>query len=482
MLCAQALEKVDALINEKKYDEALIILTNIAESDPDQFDNAQQRIRRINMIHAYFNRTADELIETLLYDPGNNEKILSLSSRLFTLENEDSVLFVNFLDKASKIPELNVNRNLIRDVLIKGKILQESGYDIYYNEDNARINQRLTWDNDENAMEYEIVIIDNISLNECFREKTINNFIVVSLHPGNYSVNITPFDFLGFAGEMSEIEIEILRASQPRIEKFIPSVFNLDQRLERVINISGFNLSEESVFFLRNRFNDLHPVSVTILSDTRARIFFNDVELIAGTYEIYIVNPGGIETKAGNFFIGYRKALDAFYKVTFNPIIPIYGIPSEIFGNQLFLSGISSAFEFVSSKRSSINGGVEIGTSIYYLHEAFTIAENTDDWLYNLQSPKGGFALAEANVNIALQKRFLNGRISATIRFGSGMSFFLGLSENDNGLKAHLNGGATILFLLYDIFHLEIGADFTHYFLDDFTAFIKPRIGIAWKF
>jgi len=481
-LYAQELERADALIIEKKYDEALLILSNFAESNPEQSEQVQQRIFKINVLRDDFNITADELIDALLYDPGNNDKIRSLSSRLFTLENENSSLFSEFMDKTSNIPELNSNRNLIRDVLIKGQSLQEGGYFINYSDNTAFIIQRLIWDIDINVMQYEVVIINNDSNKESFRKKTSDNFIEISLQPGSYRYNITPFDFLGFQGDSSEwIEIEILHAYQPKITNFHPKEFYMDQRFERVINISGINFSEESRFYLSNGLNELHPIDVIIYSDTSVRLVFDDLKLITGTYDIYIINPGGISTKAGKFVIKYRKALDGFAKLTFTPLVPLYGEIYDHYGNKIFFSGITAAVEFISSKRSSFNGGLEVSASFFHINNIFTLPSNWDNLINYSSVENYNVAFNEINLNISFQKRFLQGLISLTFRFGCGISLFYGLEENTK-MTFNINACLSGLFLLYEIFHIELGLDFSHYFLSKSTGFIKPKIGFVWKF
>ncbi|MDR2542232.1 MAG: hypothetical protein LBC80_02110 [Treponema sp.] len=117
------LARVDALINEREYDQATLILTDFARRYPDRFDQAQTRLRRIYQIRDEFNRTADELIDTLLEDPDNDEKLLELSTKLFTLENETSPLLASFLLRTHEIAQFNVNRNQLRQILERGREL-----------------------------------------------------------------------------------------------------------------------------------------------------------------------------------------------------------------------------------------------------------------------------------------------------------------------------------------------------------------------
>jgi hypothetical protein len=121
------LSKADTLIKNKKYDEAISILSDFARRSPDKFDQAQQRMRKIYQIQSEFNDVADELIETLLNDPENAEKILELTNRLYLLGDENSPLLANFVSRTHEIAQFNVNRKRIAGVLEKGRELLDKG-------------------------------------------------------------------------------------------------------------------------------------------------------------------------------------------------------------------------------------------------------------------------------------------------------------------------------------------------------------------
>jgi len=121
------LSKADNLIKNKKYEEAIVILTNYAQRNPNKFDLAQQRLHKIYQIEEEFNRTADELINTLLNEPENSEKILSLSKQLNSLESANSPLLVNFVSRTQEIAIFNANRNKLADIFNRGKELLDKG-------------------------------------------------------------------------------------------------------------------------------------------------------------------------------------------------------------------------------------------------------------------------------------------------------------------------------------------------------------------
>ena len=121
------LMRVDELIKNKEYDEAIMILAEYSRGSQDRFDRAQVRLRRIFAIREEFKRTADELILTLTNDPDNSEKILRLTRRLFELENESSPLLLSFMSRTRDVAGFNVGRNRLRDILERGREFLDKG-------------------------------------------------------------------------------------------------------------------------------------------------------------------------------------------------------------------------------------------------------------------------------------------------------------------------------------------------------------------
>ena len=114
------LTKADNLIKNNKYEEAIAVLSNYATNNPDKFELAQQRLRKIYQLQEEFNRTADKLIDTLLNDPENAEKILNLTKQLDTLENANSPILDNFVSRTQEIAQFNTNKNKLADIFKRG--------------------------------------------------------------------------------------------------------------------------------------------------------------------------------------------------------------------------------------------------------------------------------------------------------------------------------------------------------------------------
>jgi len=362
---------------------------------------------------------------------------------------------------------------------------QEAGYFIDDRGSEPRIFQRLVWDREEYALYYEVLIyVDDGGYEEHLRTRTERNYIEVYLPPGIYSYNVTPYDLLGRRGDTSEWKtIEVFPAYFPKIERFSPSVFFLDQKLDRVLNITGVNLREESEIYLAKDDASIYPVEVEITGDKTARLVFSDQELIPGEYDIYIKNPGGLETRAGGFIINYRNPLYVFVKASLYPAIPVYGGMNEIFGTNLFPVGINLSFELISTKRSTFNGGLELSASAHFLNSAIIFQSGSNDSFAGFEDAETGAVFFDIDLNIALQKRIVSGKFAFTTRFGFGITLFGGNEEFlGNGMTVHFNLGVTGLFLVYRNFYLEAGLDYSHY--NSYNAFglLKPRLGLVWQF
>ena len=361
------------------------------------------------------------------------------------------------------------------------------GYFLDYEGPQVRIFQRLVWDIiDEYALNYEIVIqVYNNGYRDYYTETTTGFHINISLPPGFYRYSVTPYDYLGRRGEESDWEeFVVLAAHRPRIERFAPYAFFLDQDFPRVLNIAGFNFLTESEIYLRGANNNLIPIEVTIVNRRRAQLIFDDKTLIDGLYDIYIKNPGNLESHLGGFLVSYRKPLDLFIKAAYTPVVPVYGDLKELFGTKLFLTGAAIGFEAVSSRRNTFNGGMEIAASAYFISPAGAFRIGLNNIAEGFMEANEGAAFADLDINMAFQKRFNRNKNTITARFGCGPTFFTsyGSYDYDDAISFHLNFGISSYFLIHEILYLDAGVDFSHYFIRNSFGLIKPRIGLVWKF
>ncbi|MCL2210925.1 MAG: hypothetical protein FWB95_03270 [Treponema sp.] len=360
----------------------------------------------------------------------------------------------------------------------------QPGYHIDYSGGEAKFIQRLMWDKDQYALYYEIEIqIYKETYTDYYYQIVKEEYINLSLPPGQYRYSITAFDLLERRGETSEwMEFRVIAAYQPGINRIVPESFYMDQMTERILHISGSNIFEESVIYLRDQEKYIFPVEKIYVNTSRIRLVFDDERLVPGNYNIIIENPGGLVFSYDGFFIGYKKPLDVFIKMSFNPAIPVYGDLKDMFGPKLYLPCIGLSIEAISSKRTFFNAGMEFAASVYVLSPVTALRFNMQE-IYDSYSNIGkGMAFVDFDMNVALQKRFNKIRNMITFRIGGGVSLLANTGGSGvNEAAAHANAGISALFLLFDIMHIETGVDFSYYIGSSTFALIKPKVSIVWK-
>ena len=91
------LPKVDRLIKERNYNEAILELANYMHDNPDDFDAAQRRLRRIINLRENYNAKALELLLVLSKEPTNDKKKLDMITYLETLEKNPNLATQKFI-------------------------------------------------------------------------------------------------------------------------------------------------------------------------------------------------------------------------------------------------------------------------------------------------------------------------------------------------------------------------------------------------
>ena len=359
---------------------------------------------------------------------------------------------------------------------------QEAGYYFDYSDDGPIFFQRLVWDSDEYALYYEVLIYDYN--NEYKEYRTEDNMLSVSLRPGKYKYCVTPYDLLGNRGETSEWEFDILPAFQPFLERFSPDAFYLDQNYERVLRVTGDNFLEGSDFYLQSETDFLYPEKIIIIDDKTASLVFDDRKLIPGNYDIYVINPGGLDARLGEFIVGYRKPLDIFLKTAWAPFIPVSGYLSDVMEPGVFLNGYSLSVEMISSIRGEVNGGMELASSVVFLNPLKSFETGDENYPVEFTDDINGILFIDVDYNFLIQRRLNQERAALTFLFGFGAIVKNGIggdNQNDT-IMVKLNLGANLIVRLFNNFYLETGLDFSYYISSDSSGYIKPRLGLVWRF
>ncbi|MBP3708995.1 MAG: hypothetical protein J6I73_01090 [Treponema sp.] len=112
-----SLAEIDALIEDTNYDAALLSLHDFIDVYPDMFDAAQKRVRHIMKVRGKYSEIAHTLIEVILHEPENDEKILAIIQELQSLEKNPTDRQLAFIHDAQVAAQFNVYRKQLLAIL-----------------------------------------------------------------------------------------------------------------------------------------------------------------------------------------------------------------------------------------------------------------------------------------------------------------------------------------------------------------------------
>jgi tetratricopeptide (TPR) repeat protein len=123
----EALSRADTLIENRQYDEAIRVLSSYMKTKPEKFKEAQERLQQIIRIREQYNAIADELLDVLRDNPGDNERILELTEALNAIEPSSNPSAEKFLEQVQALAVFNRNRARLEEIFAAGRALLEAG-------------------------------------------------------------------------------------------------------------------------------------------------------------------------------------------------------------------------------------------------------------------------------------------------------------------------------------------------------------------
>ncbi|MDR2490363.1 MAG: hypothetical protein LBD20_03065 [Spirochaetaceae bacterium] len=139
--------EADKLIAQKRYTEALDLLTTAARTMDDSFDAAQARMKAILRLTQTYNRLAGSLLDTAQDNPENLDEILKISARLHQIEeaarseNTRNVVGQIYISARFSRYGRELNKIMVeaRDLLDKGDYIAalqkyQTGFTLYRDE------------------------------------------------------------------------------------------------------------------------------------------------------------------------------------------------------------------------------------------------------------------------------------------------------------------------------------------------------------
>lgn len=120
------LPKVDRLIKERNYNDAILELALYMNENPEDFDGAQRRIKRIIDMRDSYNKKAMELLLVLLNEPTNDAKKLEMISYLETLEKNPNAASQEFIAGTKAAAQFTYYRARFDEIMSQGNMLIDS--------------------------------------------------------------------------------------------------------------------------------------------------------------------------------------------------------------------------------------------------------------------------------------------------------------------------------------------------------------------
>lgn len=123
----KGLPKVDRLIKERNYNEAILELSLYMKENPEDFDGAQQRIRRIIKMRNEYNQVASNLVSVLENEPTNDQKKLDLIAFLESLEKNPNEATRQFIEGTKSAAQFTFYRARFNEIMDGGNALIDAG-------------------------------------------------------------------------------------------------------------------------------------------------------------------------------------------------------------------------------------------------------------------------------------------------------------------------------------------------------------------
>ena len=338
---------------------------------------------------------------------------------------------------------------------------QTTGYFLDPDSEEPRFIQRLAWSGGTYSLHFEVIIEkeEGAGFASYLNKIVIGNYLDISLPPGNYRYRVIPYDILNKPSEGTQwAAFKVFNAVKPEIFKPEEDLEYYNDNRGSKFEFYGKNIEPDAqVYFVNSKGEHIVPVE-TIRSDdgSSIRVVFDKNQLIDGEYEVFIINPGGLETSLGGIdYKSYREKfglMHYFVGASFMPSFQSYGEELNPGG---FLFYINARIGIISCLFSSNYIGMEFSVSRY--------TKFTDD------DVEGGFTTGYS----LLFMNWLPGR-KAAVNLKMGIGFDMQPMELN-----YQNLGVSFLYRIYQNFNIEVGINFSRPLDSSKVGDIQPWAGLT---
>lgn len=181
--------------------------------------------------------------------------------------------------------------------------------------------QVLSWEADPYALRYAVTVRDAFGKIK-IDQTTEGNRVEFSLGPGTYEYNIVTYNLLDQAETESGWQaFTVIKAEIPSLEDVTPAYVYMDA-LDGKITLVGSRLVEGGEIFLADGTGRRdRAIELSREGDSTVTVTFEDEAFRPGTYDIVVVNPGGIEDSlAKSVKILFQRPVDLLASIGYAPI------------------------------------------------------------------------------------------------------------------------------------------------------------------
>jgi len=171
-----------------------------------------------------------------------------------------------------------------------------------------------------------------------------------------------------------------------------------------------------------------------------------------------------------------EKKFDLIMSAAWAPIFPLSGKMQQIFGDELYTTGVALRFGALYRKFKWFDPGLELSTSYY----AFNRSDDDDNI---------GIQTGVIGLNIVARKELASRKIAVTLRAGSAFAFQVGNLNLEQylytmgGLSPQFNLEASFLWFAFNQLYLEGGLGFSYLVNQDANSgCLRPWLGVGWQF
>ncbi len=123
------LTEVDALIEERRINEALALVEDYMKANPDDFDNAQIRVKTIFEARNAYKAKADELVRIIVEEPLNDKLKLDIIAELEAMEQNPNEEEREFIARIKVTSQFTYFRALYEQIIEDGtNLLNQKNY------------------------------------------------------------------------------------------------------------------------------------------------------------------------------------------------------------------------------------------------------------------------------------------------------------------------------------------------------------------